>query len=117
KVNFWDVAGDQVYYEIRNEFYKDTNGVVLVFDVSAQHTFDVLDKWVDELQRLSGPKKMVVALVGNKIDNETRVVSTEEGKAYAEGKGFRYWETSAATGAGVQELFESLFQDALHTVE
>jgi GTPase SAR1 family protein len=27
KVNFWDVAGDPVYYEVRNEFYKDTQGV------------------------------------------------------------------------------------------
>lgn len=30
-MNFWDVAGDAVYFEIRNEFYKDTNGVGLVF--------------------------------------------------------------------------------------
>ncbi|KAG5457357.1 MAG: hypothetical protein BJ554DRAFT_2653 [Olpidium bornovanus] len=27
KINFWDVAGDGVYYEVRNEFYKDTQGV------------------------------------------------------------------------------------------
>lgn len=27
KVNFWDVAGADVYYDVRNEFYKDTHGV------------------------------------------------------------------------------------------
>ena len=28
KINFWDVAGDPSYYEVRNEFYRDTHGVM-----------------------------------------------------------------------------------------
>jgi len=27
KINFWDVAGDPVYFEVRNEFYRETHGV------------------------------------------------------------------------------------------
>ena len=27
KVNFWDLSGHPEFYEVRNEFYKDTNGV------------------------------------------------------------------------------------------
>ncbi len=27
KVNFWDLAGGQEYFEVRNEFYKDAQGV------------------------------------------------------------------------------------------
>ena len=27
KVNFWDLAGHAEFYEVRNEFYKDTQGV------------------------------------------------------------------------------------------
>mmetsp|Transcript_43194 Transcript_43194/g.115551 ORF Transcript_43194/g.115551 Transcript_43194/m.115551 type:complete len:94 (-) Transcript_43194:1107-1388(-) len=26
KVNFWDLAGGQEYFEVRNEFYKDAQG-------------------------------------------------------------------------------------------
>jgi len=29
KVNFWDLAGGEEYAEIRNEFYKDAQGVRL----------------------------------------------------------------------------------------
>ena len=27
KVNFWDLAGGREYFEVRNEFYKDAQGV------------------------------------------------------------------------------------------
>lgn len=27
RVNFWDLSGHQEFFEVRNEFYKDTQGV------------------------------------------------------------------------------------------
>ena len=30
KVNFWDLAGAKEYLEVRNEFYKDAQGCLLV---------------------------------------------------------------------------------------
>lgn len=30
KVNFWDLAGSKEYLEVRNEFYKDSQGCLLV---------------------------------------------------------------------------------------
>lgn len=29
RVNFWDLSGNPEFFEIRNEFYKDTHGVCL----------------------------------------------------------------------------------------
>jgi GTPase SAR1 family protein len=34
RVNFWDLSGHPDFFEIRNEFYKDSQGGVLVYDVS-----------------------------------------------------------------------------------
>lgn len=66
KVNFWDVAGDPIYLQVRNEFYKDTHGAVLVYDVSSGKSFDALDKWVKELRELAG-EDVIVILAGNKV--------------------------------------------------
>jgi hypothetical protein len=33
KVNFWDLAGSKEYLEVRNEFYKDTQGCLLVSSI------------------------------------------------------------------------------------
>lgn len=28
RINFWDIGGDEAFFDIRNEFYKDTDGVI-----------------------------------------------------------------------------------------
>uniref|UniRef100_A0A7S3DBW3 Uncharacterized protein n=1 Tax=Palpitomonas bilix TaxID=652834 RepID=A0A7S3DBW3_9EUKA len=40
KVNFWDLAGPKEYFDVRNEFYKDSQGVgetEIVFDIVYLH--------------------------------------------------------------------------------
>jgi len=37
--------------QIRNEFYSDTQGVLLVFDVTNRSSFEALDSWLEEMKR------------------------------------------------------------------
>ena len=43
KVNFWDLSGHPEFYDVRNEFYKDTQGCLLVYDVTARRSFEQLN--------------------------------------------------------------------------
>lgn len=38
-------------FQVRNEFYKDTQGAMLVYDVGNRGSFDALDSWVDEIKK------------------------------------------------------------------
>lgn len=52
------------------------------------------------------------ALVGNKLDLEkNRQVAYEEGKKYAEKIGCEFYETSAKTGEGVEDMFFDFAKD------
>ena len=42
------LQGHEEFFEIRNEFFKDTQGIVLVYDASSREGFDDLDKWLAE---------------------------------------------------------------------
>jgi GTPase SAR1 family protein len=53
KANFWDVGGDEGYFDIRNEFYKDTNGTFLVYDVTERTSFDNINIWVQEFNEFA----------------------------------------------------------------
>ena len=78
-----------MYFEIRNEFYKDTHAVnslqtflniqvILVYDVTKRQTFENIDTWIQEMKTFM-TNDVLVYLVANKIELE-RQVTTQEGK-------------------------------------
>ncbi|KAI8469597.1 MAG: P-loop containing nucleoside triphosphate hydrolase protein, partial [Monoraphidium minutum] len=56
RVNLWDMAGPDAYLEVRSEFYKDSQGALLVFDVNSRASFDALPAWLDEARRCGAPR-------------------------------------------------------------
>lgn len=106
KVNFWDLSGHPEFFEVRNEFYKDTQAALLAFDVSSRASFTDADDWLQEAKQFGSGDPYIV-LVGNKVDLE-RAVSLKEAQAWARAHGLEYCEASALTGEGVDELFEHL---------
>ena len=90
--------------------------VLLVFDVTSRKSFDDLDGWLEEAN-LFGCKynSVPVVVCGNKIDKGKRTVSESEAQSWANSKRFPYFETSASSGANVQEVFQTLFQSILNT--
>ncbi|KAI0229193.1 DnaJ-like subfamily C member 27 [Lamellibrachia satsuma] len=121
KVNIFDMAGHPIFYEVRNEFYKDTQGAMLVYDVTNRATFDALDQWIDEMKLEVGSAKdmdnIVFVLCANKTDKGKRVVDDMEGRLWADTHGFHYFETSAQTGEGITEMFNTLFEGVLVAVD
>lgn len=82
------------------------------FDVTDRSSLETCDRWIEELRKTGEPDCVVVA-VGNKIDlKEYRQISTEEAREHFERMEppVPYFETSAKTGEGVDELFDSVVQ-------
>lgn len=114
RVNFWDLSGHNEFFEVRNEFYKDSQGAILVFDVGSRRSFENLDKWLQEAQRF-GATNLVGVVVGNKVDDrDSREVRNAEGISWAASNGFRFFDTSAQSGRHVKESFMALFEDVLN---
>lgn len=62
-----------------------------MYDITARDTFDSLASWISELDTFAGTgpasREVVRMIVGNKVDKEFgRVVSTEEGEAFAKSR-------------------------------
>ena len=117
KVLVWDTAGQEKYKGIVKSFYNKANGILLTFDISNKESFEHIDYWVQELKEYTGLDSLYIVLVGNKKDKEDRKVTIEEAKNYAEENDFGgYFEVSAKTGEGINELFIDVAKGALKKI-
>ena len=107
----YDTAGQEKFRSLIPMYTRDSNIILLVYEINNKDSFIHLPDWLIDLSNVN-KDDVIFALVGNKIDlEEKREVSTEEGKSYAEQNGFIFHEVSAKTGDGFSDLFyKDLFE-------
>ncbi|XP_020580437.1 ras-related protein RABC2a-like isoform X3 [Phalaenopsis equestris] len=110
KLTIWDTAGQERFRTITSSYYRNARGIFLVYDVTRRETFTNLSEiWAKEIELYSTNQDCIKMLVGNKVDMESdRVVSREEGIAFAREYGCLFLECSAKTRANVERCFEEL---------
>jgi small GTP-binding protein len=105
KLQLWDTAGQERFRNITSNYYRGANAILIVFDLSDRHSFDMITTWLEEIERNSGQDTFKV-IVGNKSDlHEKRAVSKEEAVELSVKHGLKYFETSAKTGEKVKDVF------------
>jgi small GTP-binding protein len=109
-VKIWDTAGQDRFHTITHSFYKQCQGVLLVFDVGSRKSFDSVSKWMNNIQNHSD-KGIIKYLIGNKIDTEKREVSGEDAENVAKEYGMNYFETSARLNKNITEVITSLVKE------
>ena len=109
RLAIWDTAGQERFRTLTSSYYRGAMAVAMVYDLSNRDSFNALPSWFAELETFAG-SDVVRVVVANKADRDeaARVVSDEEGRAYAASKDAEFVEVSAKQGRGVDELFESM---------
>eukprot|EP01063_Lacrimia_lanifica_P018549 TRINITY_DN25451_c0_g1_i1.p1 TRINITY_DN25451_c0_g1~~TRINITY_DN25451_c0_g1_i1.p1 ORF type:complete len:207 (+),score=100.65 TRINITY_DN25451_c0_g1_i1:98-718(+) len=104
-LQIWDTAGQERFCNITRSYYKGSDGILIVYDVTNRDSYNHVSKWLGELdQNAEGIK--VRFLVGNKCDLvDKRVVTRAEGEDLAARCGLPFFETSALTGEMVADAF------------
>jgi len=112
-IEFLDTQGQEKFRTITSFSYDRTNAIMIVYDVTDKQSFDDIHQWVTEGERYAPTASFL--LVGNKVDkvngDEGRAVPKKDAQDMAENKGMTYLETSALSGAGVQEAFKRLITE------
>jgi len=119
KMKIWDTAGQERFKSMSVQVIKNSDAVILVYAINNKTSFLALDTWLSKINDLVNLEKKPIIIVGNKCDIEEnlREVGFEEGKEYAENKGYKFFETSAKTGQGIKEAFEEIFNQLFIALE
>ena len=113
KLKIWDTAGQERFRNITTQYYKGADGIVLVYDVTDDASYEKIRDWMDQILSNTQKDDIGLVLLGNKCDMEPRSVTEEMGKKMAEELKVNYFETSALTGQGIKEAFEQLTRDIM----
>ena len=106
KLNIYDTAGQEKYRALIKSYYNKANGIILVFDLSNEKSFNNLSIWMKEINDNAGNVEII--LVGNKSDLDKREVTKIKAENYSKEKNLKYIEASAKEGTNILLLFEEL---------
>ena len=108
-LKIYDTAGQEKYRALIKQYYQGTDGIILVFDLTNENSFNKLKSWINEVS--DNTEKAQIILVGNKADLIERKIDEETAENFAKQRDMKYIETSAKEGTNILLLFEELALD------
>ncbi|KAH3673753.1 hypothetical protein WICMUC_003496 [Wickerhamomyces mucosus] len=109
RLQLWDTAGQERFRSLIPSYIRDSHVAVIVYDISSKKSFDLLDKWVEDV-KLERDNNVVICLIGNKNDlTNERQVSIQDGELKAKKLDAKiFLETSSKLGYNVKNLFKKI---------
>ncbi|OMJ94210.1 hypothetical protein SteCoe_2696 [Stentor coeruleus] len=107
KLELWDTAGQEAFRAITRSFYRNANGVILMYDLTRLESFDSLEDWLREVRTNSTPD-ITVLLLANMLDlaSDEREVEADAGEKFAKDNRLDgFLEASAKTSDNVSQAF------------
>jgi len=102
KLVIWDIAGQESYSQMREQYCANASGALFVFDRSRPETLGSIDGWLESLYSSTG--EVPVLVLENKVDLDP-IFSPEDIKRETEKRGLEFIQTSAIEGKNVNEAF------------
>lgn len=116
KLQIWDTAGHERFRVITSSYYRGSNGIMVVYDVTDRTSFEHVGSWIQESKKYA-KSNTVFMLVASKCDlARERKVAFEEGQELAAELGVEFIETSALNAHNTDSSFDVLCRELLQTV-
>ena len=94
-VDLWDTAGQEAYLGVTKLFFKGSQIVVFVYDITVENSFNDLNEWIKNVKEIV-ENDYVCGIIGNKSDLFLKSqVSNESAKELAESHGYKFKLASA----------------------
>jgi Ras-related protein Rab-1A len=111
KLQIWDTAGQERFRTITSSYYRGAHGIIVVYDVTDQTSFNNVKQWLQEIDRYACDTVNKL-LVGNKCDLVSqKVVDFHTAKEFADQLGIPFLETSAKNSTNVEDAFLTMTKE------
>lgn len=116
-LKIWDTAGQEQYRALTKSYINGSNGILIVFDLTNEKSFNDLNSWMDEIKNAIDVNKVEMILVGNKSDLPDQKVDKEQALKFAKDNNMDYQIVSAKDGINIESLFEKIGNDCVKILQ
>lgn len=118
-LKIFDTAGQERFRTVITGFYRDANGIILVFDLNDINSFNSLESWLNNIYSIISSKYIVIILVGTKSDllnNSNHIITDEMIYDFCQKHKLQYIETSSKENKNITFLFEMLAKNIISKI-
>ncbi|XP_065073314.1 ras-related protein Rab-1A-like isoform X1 [Ochlerotatus camptorhynchus] len=106
-----DTAGQERYRSMAPWYYRQADGIIIVYDCTNKKSFDSVNSWLKEIDEHAN-ENVTKLLVGNKCDLQTqKVVDTTTAMEYANQLAIPFLETSTKNATNVEQAFMTMVSE------
>ena len=109
----WDTCGQERFRTVTRQYYRDTQAILLVFDLTNEKSFKDLKSWLEEAINYINNNKCLFFLFGNKSDEKEKIVINNDKIKHFLRKNpeiKKYFEISAFNGHNIDLAFDKISQ-------
>ena len=107
RLNIWDTVGQEKYKALTRQYYHDSDGAFIVFDLTSRESFDNIKNWINDLKSY-GSEDTNIIILGNKSDEKNKREISEEEIKNQLNNDYIYLDVSAKTGNNISLAFDKL---------
>lgn len=100
--NVWDTAGQEKFGGLRDGYYIQSSGAIIMFDVTSRVTYKNVPNWHRDLVRVCD--NIPIVLCGNKVDVKDRKVKAKA-IVFHRKKNLQYYDISAKSNYNFEKPF------------
>ena len=117
RLSVYDTTGQERYKSLAFSLIKNTDGIILIYDVTNESSFKAVPDWIQSAREKKGENYPMIIL-GNKIDLEDeRKVKTEDGEELAQKYGLDFYEISNKENVNIENAILTLVKKILVYIE
>jgi len=111
-ISLFDTAGQEKFRAVTRNYYKGSDGIFLLYDITDKESFEHVKSWIDSIRESLGKEKgtkYVIILIGNKLDLieeglEERRVNEDEAKKICEEYDMKWGGERSIKSIDINEL-------------
>ena len=108
KLQIWDTSGQERFRAITKNYYKQANGILLMYDITNEKSFSNIQNWINQIKEETS-SNIVLFIIGNKIDLEDqRKITYENWNNLAKQYQYPFFEASSKSAININEIFDNM---------